>query len=83
MDFVITACDQVAGQACPAWPGAPVAAHWNIPDPGKATGDREAVCNVFLLARNLLQQRIGWLMSPRIEALDRLALGSRTEGLGC
>ncbi|MEW9572729.1 arsenate reductase ArsC [Rhodanobacter sp. Si-c] len=79
MDFVITVCDQVAGEACPAWPGAPITAHWNIPDPAKATG--EAVYKAFLLARNLLQQRISLLMNLRIEALDRLALGSRIEGL--
>ncbi|MDO1530553.1 arsenate reductase ArsC [Fulvimonas sp. R45] len=81
MDFVITVCDQVAGEACPAWPGAPITAHWNIPDPAKATGDREMVYKAFLLARNLLQQRISLLMNLRLEALDRLALSSRIEGL--
>ncbi|EIL94163.1 arsenate reductase ArsC [Rhodanobacter sp. 115] len=81
MDFVITVCDQVAGEACPAWPGAPITAHWNIPDPAKASGDRETVYKAFLLARNLLQQRISLLMNLRIEALDRLALSSRIEGL--
>lgn len=81
MDFVITVCDQVAGEICPAWPGAPITAHWNIPDPAKATGDRETVYKAFLLARNLLQQRISLLMNLRIEALDRLALSNRIEGL--
>jgi len=82
MDFVITVCDQVAGEACPAWPGAPITAHWNIPDPAKATGDRETVYKAFLLARNLLQHRIGLLMNLRVDALDRLALGSRLDALG-
>lgn len=81
MDFVITVCDQVAGEVCPAWPGAPITAHWNIPDPAKATVDPETVYKAFLLARNLLQQRISLLMNLRIEALDRLALASRIEGL--
>ncbi len=81
MDLVITVCDQVAGEACPAWPSAPITAHWNIPDPAKASGDRETVHKAFLLARNLLQQRIRLLMNLRIEALDRLALCSRIEGL--
>lgn len=81
MDFVITVCDQVAGEACPAWPGAAITAHWNIPDPAKASGDHETVYKAFLLARNLLQQRISLLMNLCIESLDRLALSSRIEGL--
>lgn len=82
MDFVITVCDQVAGEVCPAWPGAPITAHWSIPDPAKASGEPEAVYKAFLLARNLLQQRISLLMNLRMEALDRLALSSQLAAIG-
>lgn len=82
MDFVITVCDQVAGEVCPAWPGAPITAHWSIPDPAKASGDDAAIYKAFLLARSLLQQRISLLMNLRIEALDRLALTSRLAAIG-
>ena len=82
MDFVITVCDQVAGEVCPAWPGAPITAHWSIPDPAKAEGSSEAVYKAFLLARNLLQQRISLLMNLRMEALDRLALTSQLAAIG-
>lgn len=82
MDFVITVCDHVAGEVCPAWPGAPITAHWSIPDPAKAAGEPEAAYKAFLLARNLLQQRISLLMNLRMEALDRLALSSQLAAIG-
>ena len=40
LDFVFTLCDAAANEECPPWPGQPITAHWGMPDPVKATGDR-------------------------------------------
>jgi len=82
MDFVITVCDQAAGEACPAWPGAPITAHWNIPDPAKAQGEEATAYKAFVLARSFLQQRISLLLNLNVAALDRLALSSRLDAIG-
>ena len=41
LDFIFTVCNQAAGEACPAWPGQPIAAHWDFADPAAAVGDHE------------------------------------------
>ena len=38
LHFVFTVCDNAAGEACPAWPGQPMTAHWGVRDPADFEG---------------------------------------------
>lgn len=82
MDFIITVCDRAAGETCPAWPGHPLTAHWNVPDPASETGTADQVRKAFQLALQVLQQRISLMLALRPEALDRLALQTRLMQIG-
>ena len=47
LDFVITVCDNAAGEVCPIWPGQPMTAHWGIPDPAAAEGTEAEIAAAF------------------------------------
>lgn len=82
MDFVITVCDRAADEECPSWPGAPITAHWGVPDPAAVKGSDAEVQQAFRVARGMLQQRIALLMSLGVTKLDRMALQSRLTAIG-
>lgn len=56
INFVITVCDNAAGEVCPIWPGNPAKAHWSIPDPAAVEGVGQA--KAFLEAYRDLHKRI-------------------------
>jgi arsenate reductase (thioredoxin) len=82
MDFVFTVCDQAAGEACPAWPGNPVTAHWGVADPAAIEGDPEKRRSAFRRAFRELENRIRLFASLRLEQLDRMSLKNRLDAIG-
>ncbi|CAJ0775968.1 Arsenate reductase [Ralstonia mannitolilytica] len=82
MDFIMTVCDQAAGEACPAWPGQPITAHWGFADPTKVEGDREKQLKAFSNAQFQIANRIRLFMSLPIEKIDRMSLQTKLRELG-
>jgi arsenate reductase len=82
MDFIITVCDQAAGEVCPIWPGRPITAHWGVEDPAAVQGDDAQKRAAFMKAFAVLQKRIALLSSLRLEALDAMALEQQLKQIG-
>jgi protein-tyrosine-phosphatase len=82
MDFVITVCDQAAGEVCPVWPGTPITAHWGVADPAAVAGDPEAVRRAFRDAHRLLESRIKLFVALPLDKLSRLAITRRLDEIG-
>lgn len=82
MDFIITVCDNAAGEACPYWPGSPMTAHWGFPDPAKAEGDDEAMRVVFAKTAQAIAHRLRLFLSLPHDKLDRLSLQGEIRALG-
>jgi len=74
MDFVLTVCDNAAGEVCPLWPGQPVSAHWGVADPSAVRGSESEVHQAFLNAFITLRTRIGLLLELPLEKLNHLSL---------
>lgn len=72
-DFIITVCDNAAGEVCPVWPGQPVTAHWGIPDPAAARGSEAEIGAAFATAARQLRTRIELLVNLPDPSLERLA----------
>lgn len=82
MDFIITVCDNAAGEVCPVWPGQPVTAHWGVPDPAAVSGSDEARHHAFQLAWAMLRQRIELLLALPLDKLDHLAIQHELRAMG-
>jgi arsenate reductase len=82
MDFIVTVCDNAAGEVCPLWPGQPVTAHWGFPDPAAVTGTEEEKRAAFALTLRQIRNRVQLFLSLPLEALDRMAIESRMKAIG-
>ncbi|MFZ5700767.1 MAG: arsenate reductase ArsC [Pseudomonadota bacterium] len=80
IDFIITVCDNAAGESCPVWPGHPMTAHWGIEDPAAVEGEgqREA----FMQALRFLRRRIELFLALPHDSLDQMAMARKLREIG-
>lgn len=82
MDFVITVCDNAAGEVCPIWPGQPVMAHWGFPDPAAVQGSDDEKRRAFKSVFVGIQARLRLLMAVPIEKLDAMSIQRELRQIG-
>jgi arsenate reductase (thioredoxin) len=82
LDFVITVCDNAAGEVCPVWPGQPITAHWGVEDPSQYQGTDEEKEREFARVAHILKRRIELFTSLPLEKLDRLKLAEQVKHIG-
>lgn len=82
LDFILTVCDNAAGEVCPVWPGKPITAHWGVEDPAACDGTDAQRWAAFRKALGELERRIKLFIDLPVTALDRPALQRRLEAIG-
>jgi arsenate reductase (thioredoxin) len=81
-DFIITVCDNAAGEVCPVWPGKPMRAHWGIADPAAVTGSDTEIALAFADAYRMLSNRVELFVNLPICKLDAMSLKRRMDDIG-
>ncbi len=82
MHFVITVCDQAAGEVCPIWPGQPVSAHWGLEDPAAVEGSEEEKMKAFHKTMFEISNRLSVFLNLPIDKLDHMALQEQVRKIG-
>ncbi len=82
MDFVLTVCDNAAGEVCPIWPGQPMTAHWGVPDPAAVEGTDDQKAKAFLAAAVTLMRRIELMLALPMHALDEQRIQREIKDIG-
>lgn len=82
MDFIITVCDNAAGETCPIWPGHPATAHWGVEDPAAVAGSDEDKRAAFHTAYAILRRRIELLLGLPLDKVDAMARSAHLRDIG-
>lgn len=82
MDFVITVCDNAAGEICPIWPGHPMSAHWGFQDPAAFTGAEEETRVVFQKIFRQIVSRMNVFLSLPLHMLEKNAIKRELDSIG-
>lgn len=82
LDYIVTVCDNAAGETCPVWPGRPSTAHWGIPDPAAAEGSDATIASAFEIAYSQMRARIEAFLALPLDTLDEAGLKAEMRSIG-
>jgi arsenate reductase len=82
IDFILTVCDNAAGEVCPVWPGKPMTAHWGIADPAAVQGSGADKAFAFRKALTELETRIKLFTELPIASLEQMTLREKLRAIG-
>jgi arsenate reductase len=82
MDFIITVCDNAAGEQCPYWPGHPTSAHWGFEDPAAVEGSDEEKRAAFEKIFKQIMARMNSFVSLPVHMLDKQAIQQEMKKIG-
>lgn len=82
MDFIITVCDNAAGEVCPFWPGHPLSAHWGFEDPAAATGTDEEKRAFFHQIFRQIRSRVSTFVNLPLHLLEKSAIQHEIKSIG-
>ena len=82
IDLAVTVCGNAAGEACPVFAGAPLKAHWGLPDPADVQGSEAEVDAAFEQTWRWLDLRVRALLALPFETMDRAELAAELARIG-
>ena len=82
MDFIITVCDNAAGEVCPYWPGHPMSAHWGFEDPAAVVGSDEDKRAAFHKVFRQIMTRVNVFASLPLHMLEKNAIHHELKAIG-
>ena len=81
MDWVITVCDNAAGEVCPYWPGQPATAHWGYADPSEGQGSDDEKRLAFTQTLHQIRRRLELFINLPQSSLRGMALQEQARAL--
>ena len=82
MDFIITVCDNAAGETCPVWPGHPATAHWGFEDPAAVEGTDAEKRLAFEKVFKQILARMNTFVSLPLHMLEKHAIQHEIDKIG-
>lgn len=82
MDFIITVCDNAAGEVCPIWPGHPATAHWGFEDPAAVEGTDEQKRAAFEKIFKQIMARMTTFVGLPLHLLEKNAIQQEIKKIG-
>jgi arsenate reductase len=82
MDFIITVCDNEAGEVCPYWPGHPSTAHWGFEDPVALQGTDEEKRALFNKVFKQIKAKVERFANLPLETLEPEVINKALNEIG-